>query len=231
MLFIVKNYSGDIMNFEMAAELADFKCASVTVQDDVALQGSAHTTGRRGVMGTVVYEKVLGAMAEEGASLETLVAVAQRLEPRIASMGVALSSCTVPAAGRPTFSLEEGEIEVGVGIHGEAGRRRDVLRPARELVGELMQTVLNELRPSRGDGLLLIVNGMGGTPLAELYLLYHEARQALEPLGLRVERSLVGNYTTALDMAGASLTVCLLDDEIRRAWDAPVHTAALRWGR
>ncbi|WP_310583872.1 dihydroxyacetone kinase subunit DhaK, partial [Deinococcus sp.] len=226
-----KNYSGDIMNFEMAAELADFKCASVIVQDDVALQGSAHATGRRGVMGTVIYEKVLGALAEEGASLETLVGVAQRLEARVASMGVALSSCTVPAAGRPTFTLEDDQIEVGVGIHGEAGRRRDVLRPARELVQELMEAVLNELRPVAGDELLLIVNGMGGTPLAELYLLYHEARQVLEPLGLRVERSLVGNYTTALDMAGASLTVCLLDDEIRRAWDAPVHTAALRWGR
>ena len=238
-LFIVKNYSGDIMNFEMAAELADFKCASVIVQDDVALQGSAHATGRRGVMGTVIYEKVLGALAEEGASLETLVGVAQRLEARVASMGVALSSCTVPAAGRPTFTLEDDQIEVGVGIHGEAGRRRDVLRPARELVQELMEVILGQLRPLQGvgqneaqdDGLLLIVNGMGGTPLAELYLLYHEARQVLEPLGLRVERSLVGNYTTALDMAGASLTVCLLDDEIRRAWDAPVHTAALRWGR
>ena len=230
-LFIVKNYSGDRMNFEMASELADFRCASVLVQDDVALQGSAHTTGRRGVMGTVIVEKVLGALAEQGADLDTLVAAAARLSPRVASMGVALSSCTVPAAGRPTFTLEQGEIEVGVGIHGEAGRRRDRLKPARELVQELMQVVLDDLKPQPGDEALLIVNGMGATPLAELYLLYGEAFQLLGARGVRVERSLVGNYTTALDMAGASLTVCLLNAEIKAAWDAPVHTAALRWGR
>ena len=230
-LFIVKNYSGDRMNFEMASELADFRCASVLVQDDVALQGSAHTTGRRGVMGTVIVEKVLGALAEQGADLDTLVAAAARLSPRVASMGVALSSCTVPAAGRPTFTLEQGEIEVGVGIHGEAGRRRDRLKPARELVQELMQVVLDDLKPQPGDETLLIVNGMGATPLAELYLLYGEAFQLLGARGVRVERSLVGNYTTALDMAGASLTVCLLNAEIKAAWDAPVHTAALRWGR
>ena len=229
-LFIVKNYSGDRMNFEMASELADFRCASVLVQDDVALQGSARTTGRRGVMGTVIVEKVLGALAEQGADLDTLVAAAARLSPRVASMGVALSSCTVPAAGRPTFTLEQGEIEVGVGIHGEAGRRRDRLKPARELVHELVQVVLDDLKPQPGDEALLVVNGMGATPLAELYLLYGEARQLLGARGVRVERSLVGNYTTALDMAGASITVCLLDAEIKAAWDTPVHTAALRWG-
>jgi len=229
-LFIVKNYSGDVMNFEMASELADFENATVLVEDDVALPGSS-STGRRGVMGTVIVEKVLGALAEEGADLGTLLEAGRHLHPRMASMGVAITSCTVPAAGRPTFVLAENEIEVGVGIHGEPGRRRDVLRPAAELVQELMDALLEELSPAPGAEVLLIVNGMGATPLAELYVLFGEASQVLERLGLRLERSLVGNYTTALDMAGASITLCLLDAEIKRAWDAPVHTSALRWGR
>jgi len=229
-LFIVKNYSGDVMNFEMASELADFENATVLVEDDVALPGSS-ATGRRGVMGTVIVEKVLGALAEEGADLKTLLELGRHLHSRVASMGVALSSCTVPAAGRPTFTLAENEIEVGVGIHGEPGRRRAPLRPAADIVRELMDALLEELKPHPGDEVLLVVNGMGATPLAELYGLFFEAHKALETSKLRLERSLVGNYTTALDMAGASLTLCLLDAEIKRAWDAPVHTAALRWGR
>jgi len=230
-LFIVKNYSGDVMNFEMASELADFENATVLVEDDVALQSATRTTGRRGVMGTVIVEKVLGALAEDGADLKTLLDMGRHLGARMASMGVALTSCTVPAAGRPTFSLSEDEIEMGVGIHGEPGRRRALLRPAAELVRELMDALLEELRPGAGAEVLLIVNGMGSTPLAELYGLFHEAHILLKTGGLRLERSLVGNYTTALDMAGASLTLCLLDEEIKRAWDAPVHTSALRWGR
>ena len=229
-LFIVKNYSGDVMNFEMASELADFENATVLVEDDVAIPSTSSTTGRRGVMGTVIVEKVLGALAEEGADLATLLEVGRHLHTRMASMGVALSSCTVPAAGRPTFALADDEIEVGVGIHGEPGRRRDVLRPAKELVQELMDALLEELRPPPNAEVLLIVNGMGSTPLAELYGLFHDAHGVLEKANLRLERSLVGNYTTALDMAGASLTLCLLDEEIKRAWDMPVHTAALRWG-
>jgi phosphoenolpyruvate---glycerone phosphotransferase subunit DhaK len=229
-LFIVKNYSGDLMNFEMAAELADFANASVITNDDVAVENSSFTTGRRGVAGTVIVEKVVGSLAETGADLAACRALGERVNARTRSMGVALTSCTVPAAGRPTFELADDEIEVGVGIHGEAGRRRDKLQPARTIVNELMAAIVDDLAPDRDAEVLLLVNGLGGTPLSELYLLYGEARRALEPRGLRVVRSLVGNYTTALEMAGASLTVCLLDDEIRHHWDQPVHTAALRWG-
>ena len=229
-LFIVKNYSGDLMNFEMASELADFQNASLITNDDVAVENSSFTTGRRGVAGTVIVEKVVGSLAETGANLAACRALGERVNARTRSMGVALTSCTVPAAGRPTFELAHDEIEVGVGIHGEAGRRRDKLQPARDIVTELITAIVDDLGPDRDAEVLLLVNGLGGTPLSELYLLYGEARRALEPRGLRVARSLVGNYTTALEMAGASLTVCLLDDEIAHHWDQPVHTAALRWG-
>jgi dihydroxyacetone kinase-like protein len=228
-LFIVKNYAGDVMNFQMATEMTDKRCATVLVNDDVAVERSTHTTGRRGVAGTLLVEKIVGAAAEAGASLDQCKAVGDRVNSRTASMGVAFTSCTVPAARRPTFDIAEDEMEFGVGIHGEPGRRRDTVRPAQQLVDELMAAILGDLKPARGTEVLLHVNGFGGTPLIELYLLYHCASQVLEREGLKVSRSLVGNYTTALEMAGASLTVSMMDDELKSLWDAPVHTAALRW--
>lgn len=228
-LFIVKNYAGDLMNFQMAAEMLGRPNATVLVNDDVAVERSTHTTGRRGVAGTLIVEKIVGAAAEAGASLEQCKQLGDRVNAGTASMGVAFTSCTVPAAGRPTFDIAEDEMEFGVGIHGEPGRRRGPVRPAQELVDELMAAILGDLQPRPHARVLLHVNGFGGTPLIELYLLYHCAEKVLAARGIRVQRSLVGNYTTALEMAGASLTVTLLDDELASLWDAPVHTAALRW--
>jgi dihydroxyacetone kinase-like protein len=228
-LFIVKNYAGDVMNFQMATEMMDRPCATVLVNDDVAVERSTHTSGRRGVAGTLIVEKLVGAAAEAGASLEQCKGLGDRVNSLTASMGVAFTSCTVPAAGRPTFDIGEGEMEFGVGIHGEPGRRRGPVKPAQELVDELMAAILGDLKPARGREVLLHVNGFGGTPLLELYLLYHCANQLLEREGIKVARSLVGNYTTALEMAGASLTVSMMDEELKSLWDAPVHTAALRW--
>ena len=228
-LFIVKNYAGDVMNFQMAAEMLQQPCATVLVNDDVAVERSTHGTGRRGVAGTLIVEKMVGAAAEAGASLDQCKALGDRVNTRTASMGVAFTSCTVPAAGRATFDIADNEMEFGVGIHGEPGRRRGPVRPAQELVDELMAAILGDLKPKAGAQVLLHVNGFGGTPLIELYLLYHCARQLLGRMDIQVARSLVGNYTTALEMAGASLTVTLLDEEMKSLWDAPVHTAALRW--
>jgi dihydroxyacetone kinase-like protein len=228
-LFIVKNYAGDVMNFQMAVEMMPQSSATVLVNDDVAVERSTHGTGRRGVAGTMIVEKIVGAAAEAGASLEQCKVLGDRVNSRTASMGVAFTSCTVPAAGRATFDIADNEMEFGVGIHGEPGRRRGPVRPAQELVDELMDAILGDLKPKAGTQLLLHVNGFGGTPLIELYLLYHCANQLLQARGLKVARSLVGNYTTALEMAGASLTVTMLDEELKSLWDAPVHTAALRW--
>jgi phosphoenolpyruvate---glycerone phosphotransferase subunit DhaK len=228
-LFIVKNYAGDVMNFQMASEMMMQPCATVLVNDDVAVERSTHGTGRRGVAGTLIVEKIVGAAAEAGANLDQCKVLGDRVNSRTASMGVAFTSCTVPAAGRATFDIADNEMEFGVGIHGEPGRRRGPVRPARELVDELMAAILGDLKPRAGSQVLLHVNGFGGTPLIELYLLYHCASQLLESSGIRIARSLVGNYTTALEMAGASLTVTLMDDEMNSLWDAPVHTAALRW--
>lgn len=228
-LFIVKNYAGDVMNFQMAAEMMQQPCATVLVNDDVAVERSTHGTGRRGVAGTLIVEKLVGAAAEAGASLEQCKVLGDRVNSRTASMGVAFTSCTVPAARRPTFDIADDEMEFGVGIHGEPGRRRGPVRPAQELVNELMDAILGDLQPKPGSQVLLHVNGFGATPLIELYLLYHCANQLLEARGLKVARSLVGNYTTALEMAGASLTITVLDEEMKSLWDAPVHTAALRW--
>jgi phosphoenolpyruvate---glycerone phosphotransferase subunit DhaK len=228
-LFIVKNYAGDVMNFQMAAEMMETPCATVLVNDDVAIERSTHGAGRRGVAGTLVVEKLVGAAAEAGASLEQCKALGDRVNSRTASMGVAFTSCTVPAAGRATFDIADDEMEFGVGIHGEPGRRRGPVRPAAELVQELMDAILGDLKPQAGSQVLLHVNGFGGTPLMELYLLYHCAEQLLAQRELRVVQSLVGNYTTSLEMAGASLTVTVLDEELKALWDAPVHTAALRW--
>ena len=229
-LFVVKNYSGDVMNFEMAAEICETHNATVLVNDDVAVEKSSHTTGRRGVAGTVIVEKVVGSFAETGADLDQCRALANRVIDRTASMGVAFSSCIVPAAGTATFRVGDDEMEVGVGIHGEPGRRRARLAPADAICDELLETIIDDLAPENDADLLVLVNGLGGTPLGELYLLFNSARQWLERKGTRVARSLIGNVTTSLEMAGASLTVCVLDDEIKRHWDSPVHTPALRWG-
>lgn len=230
-LFIVKNYAGDVMNFEMAAEMLSCEHATVLTSDDVAVENSTYTTGRRGVAGTVIIEKVVGSLAETGADLAACKALGDKVNSRTASMGVALSSCTVPAAGRPTFDIGDDELEMGVGIHGEPGRRRESMRPADEIVRDVVAAILHDLKPAKGDEVLLMINGFGATPLMQLYMLYHSASRLLEVEGLKIARSLVGNYTTALDMAGASVTVCLLDAEIKQHWDSPVHTPALRWGR
>lgn len=233
-LFIVKNYAGDVMNFEMAAEMLPFPSATVLTTDDVAVNNSTYTTGRRGVAGTVIVEKCVGSLAETGADLQSCKLFGERVNQRIASMGVALTSCTVPAAGRPTFDIDETELEMGVGIHGEPGRRREAMREADAIVADLVEAILEDFRArglnTQNNEALLLVNGFGATPQMELYLLYNAAASLLTRHGVHIARSLVGNYTTALDMAGASITLCLLDDEIKQHWDSPVHTAALRWG-
>jgi dihydroxyacetone kinase-like protein len=229
-LFVVKNYEGDVMNFSMAAEMAGREVATVTTDDDVAVENSTYTTGRRGVAGTLVVERIVGAAAEEKRDLAALKGLGDDVNGRTRSMGVALTSCTVPAAGKPTFSLGEDEMEMGVGIHGEPGRRRVKLASADSIAEEMMGAILKDLAPKRGQSALLLVNGFGATPLMELYLLANSARAVLAGAGVTVARSLTGNYVTSLDMAGASLTLTLLDDETARLWDAPVHTAALRWG-
>ncbi|HSH54966.1 MAG TPA: dihydroxyacetone kinase subunit DhaK [Methylotenera sp.] len=233
-LFIVKNYSGDVMNFEMAAEMLPFESATVLTSDDVAVMNSTYTTGRRGVAGTVIVEKCVGSLAETGASLQDCKALGDKVNNRIASMGVALTSCTVPAAGRPTFDIHHTELEMGVGIHGEPGRRREAMRDADLIVKDLVNAIIEDfnargLNPTKNSEALLLVNGFAGTPLMELYLLYNTAARLFNAHGIKIARSLVGNYTTALDMAGASITLCLLDDEIKQHWDSPVHTPALRW--
>jgi dihydroxyacetone kinase-like protein len=227
-LFIVKNYEGDVMNFDMAAEMAGREIMKVVTDDDVAVETSTYSTGRRGVAGTLVVEKVVGAAAEKGRALADLKALGDKVNGRTRSMGVALTSCTVPAAGKPTFTIGDDEIEMGVGIHGEPGRRRVKLGSADSIADEMIGAIAGDLGKA-GDALLL-VNGFGGTPSMELYLMYHAARMRLERRGFRVQRSLVGSYVTSLEMAGCSLTVTLLDDEIAALWDAPVQTAALRWG-
>ncbi len=233
-LHIVKNYTGDVMNFEMAAELAEagtgVQVTSVVVDDDVAVQDSLYTAGRRGVGVTVLLEKIAGAAAEQGRGLEQVAEVARRVNANGRSMGVALTSCTVPAVGRPTFDLPEDQIEVGIGIHGEPGRRRVPMAPANEIAGLLATPILDDLDFTGGDGVIAFVNGMGGTPLLELYLMYHEVAALLDKAGVGIARSLVGSYITSLDMAGCSVTLLKADDEMLRLWDAPVRTPALRWG-
>jgi len=229
-LFIVKNYEGDVMNFDMAAEMAEGKVEKVITNDDVAVEDSTYTTGRRGVAGTLVVEKILGAAAEEGMDLIALKALGEAVNASTRSMGVALTSCTVPAAGKPTFEIGDGEMEFGVGIHGEPGRRRDALRSAEEIAAEVCEAIAGDLGTVSGKQALLLVNGFGGTPLMELYLMYNSARTLFERRGVSVVRSLVGNYVTSLDMAGCSITLSLLDERSRRLWDAPVHTPGLRWG-
>jgi dihydroxyacetone kinase-like protein len=235
-LFIVKNYAGDVMNFEMAGEMLSFEHATVLTSDDCAVINSTYTTGRRGVAGTMIVEKCVGSLAETGADLAACKALGDKVNARTASIGVALSSCTVPAAGRPTFDISDSEIEMGVGIHGEPGRKREAMREADAIVKDMVDAILADfdsrnLKPQNNQEILLLVNGFGATPLMELYLLYNSAAKLFTQHGLQIARSLVGNYTTALDMAGASVTLCLLDDEIKKHWDSPVHTPALRWNR
>ncbi|MDK1360531.1 dihydroxyacetone kinase subunit DhaK [Arthrobacter sp. zg-Y1219] len=232
-LLIVKNYTGDILNFETAAELAQAEgvnVATVVVNDDVAVEDSLYTAGRRGVAGTVLLERIAGGAAERGDSLEQVAAVAERVNANVRSMGVALAPCTVPHAGEPSFTLAENEIELGVGIHGEPGRHRLPMAPADSITDQLLDPVLSDLGAASGDKALLFVNGMGGTPLSELYIVYRRAAEVLAERGIRIQRSLVGNYITALDMQGASVTVLRLDEELTELWDSPVHTPALRWG-
>ncbi len=229
-LFIVKNYAGDMMNFQMAAEILDQENATVIVNDDVAVENSTHTTGRRGVAGTLIVERILGAAAERGDSLLELKKLGDAVNKATASMAVALSSCTVPAAGKPTFQISSTDMEIGVGIHGEPGRRRVPLASADEIALELTKAVLDDLALKPGQEVILLVNGFGGTPLLELYLMVNAAHKVLAGAGVSVARHLTGSYVTSLEMAGCSITVCVADSEMLALWDAPVHTAALRWG-
>ncbi len=229
-LFIVKNYSGDVMNFEMAGEMCDLTIETVLTNDDVAVESSLHSQGRRGVAATVVVEKMVGAAAEQGADLAACKALGDRINAASGTMGVALTSCTVPAAGKPTFDLPEDQIEMGVGIHGEPGRKRVPMMAADAIAEEIVAAIAASIQPPAGQEVLLLINGMGGTPLLELYGMYDAAARMVEKRGLKIARSLVGNYCTSLDMAGCSITLTKLDDEMKALWDAPVHTAALRWG-
>ncbi len=232
-LHIVKNYTGDVLNFETAAEMAaasGVDVRTVLVNDDVAVEDSLYTAGRRGVGGTVFVEKIAGAAAERGDSLDDVTAVAQRVIDNVRSMGVALAACTVPHAGTPSFELTDQEIEIGIGIHGEPGRHRIAMESADGITSRLLEPIVADLSLERGDKVLIMVNGMGGTPASELYIVYRRAVQLLGEQGIEVRRSLVGNYITALEMQGASISILRLDDELLELWDAPVHTAALRWG-
>jgi dihydroxyacetone kinase-like protein len=231
-LLVVKNYTGDVLNFETAAEFAaaeGIDVRTVVVDDDVAVKDSLYTAGRRGVGGTVLLEKIVGAAAEGGLDLDGCAELARRVVANVRSLGVALTACTVPHVGRPSFTLAEDEMEIGIGIHGEPGRERVPLEPADAIVRRLVDTVVEDLPFSRGDRVLLFTNSMGGTPLIELYLAHGIAERLLAERGIVVERRLVGPYITSLEMQGMSLTLLKLDDEMVRLWDAPVHTAALRW--
>jgi dihydroxyacetone kinase-like protein len=232
-LHIVKNYTGDIMNFELAAELAradGHEVSAVVIADDVAVKDSLYTAGRRGVGGTVLAEKIVGAAAEGGADLATVTALCQKVQDNVRSMGMALTSCTVPAAGKPTFEIADDEMEIGVGIHGEPGRSREKLATADEITELLATPILDDLPFERGDNVLAFVNGLGGTPLIELYIVFNKLQQLCTARGVTITRSLVGSYITSLEMAGCSITLLKLDDELTRYWDAPVNTPALRWG-
>src|SRR2546422_899918 len=232
-LHIVKNYTGDVLNFEMAAELAaaeGIEVASIVTNDDVAVQDSLYTAGRRGVGITVLLEKIVGGFSETGAPLDKVAALARKVNEHGRSMGMALTSCTVPAAGKPTFALGEDEMEIGIGIHGEPGRRRVKLAPAAEITEMLAAPIVEDLDLKSGEQVLALVNGMGGTPLIELYIVYDMLNRILGGKNITIARSLVGNFITSLDMAGCSITLVRLDDELTKYWDAPVHTPALRWG-
>jgi dihydroxyacetone kinase-like protein len=231
-LHIVKNYTGDVMNFEMAAELAggeSIEVEAVVIDDDVAVQDSLYTAGRRGVGATVLAEKICGAAAEEGRNLADVAELCRKVNANARSMGMALTSCIVPAAGKPTFELGDDEMEIGIGIHGEPGRERMKLAPAAEIVEKLTVPIVEDLPFEQGDNVLAFVNGMGGTPLIELYVVYNDLNRFLGERGITIARNLVGSYITSLEMAGCSITLLKVDDELTRLWDAPVKTAGLRW--
>ncbi len=231
-LHIVKNYTGDVMNFEMAAELAggeSIEVEAVVIDDDVAVQDSLYTAGRRGVGTTVLAEKICGAAAEEGRNLSEVAELCRKVNANGRSMGMALTSCIVPAAGKPTFELGDDEMEIGIGIHGEPGRERMKLAPAAEIVEKLSVPIVEDLPFEQGDQVLAFVNGMGGTPLIELYIVYNDLNRFLGERGITITRNLIGPYITSLEMAGCSITLLKLDDELTRLWDAPVKTAGLRW--
>ena len=228
-LFLVKNYAGDVMNFEIATEMLDVPIETVLIDDDVSLPKN-HSTGRRGVAGTLIVEKIVGAAAENGMNLSDCKALGDRVNLFTASMGVALNCCTVPGLGEPTFELEDNKIEMGVGIHGERGQKTIDLVSANEIVEQLADTINEDLKPKQGQKVLLHINGLGSTPLIELHLIYHLASQYWEKKGIEICRSLVGNYTTSLDMTGCSITLTFLDEEMIALWDSPVNTANLRWG-
>ena len=232
-LHMVKNYTGDVMNFEMAAELCQangIQVEAVIINDDVAVEDSLYTAGRRGVGTTVLAEKICGAAAERGDDLKQVSDLCRRVNDRGRSMGMALTSCTVPAAGKPTFDIEENEMEIGIGIHGEPGRKRTALMPVKDIVERMADAVVADLPFKSGDNVIAMVNGMGGTPLMELYIVFNELVQILKGRNITIARNLVGNYITSLEMAGCSITLVKADAEILELWDAPVHTPALRWG-
>jgi phosphoenolpyruvate---glycerone phosphotransferase subunit DhaK len=232
-LHIVKNYTGDVMNFDLAADMAradGLQVESVVIDDDVAVKDSTWTAGRRGVGATILAEKICGAAAEAGQSLAQVRDLCKKVNAQSRSMGMALTSCTVPHVGKPTFALPEDEMEVGVGIHGEPGRTRMKLKPADEIVELLMEPVLSDLPFKSGDEVLMFVNGLGGTPLIELYIVYRKAAEIAKKAGLKITRNFVGSYITSLEMAGTSITLLKLDAGLTKLWDAPVHTPALRWG-
>lgn len=233
-LHIVKNYTGDVLNFEMAADMLrgeGIDVDSVVIDDDVAVQDSLYTAGRRGVGGTVLAEKITGGAAEAGLKLKEVADICRKVNANVRTMGVALTACTVPEAGKPSFDLPDHEYELGIGIHGEPGRKRLEMEPADKIVERLMEPVISDLPFKSGDEVLLFVNGMGGTPMIELYILYRKAYEIAKKAGLKVSRNLVGNYITSLEMAGASISLLKLDDEMRKYWDAPVVTPGLRWGK
>ncbi len=232
-LHIVKNYTGDVMNFEMAAELCQaegVEVASVVTNDDVAVQDSLYTAGRRGVGITVVAEKICGAAAEKRMNLQQVADICRKVNDQGRSMGMALTSCIVPAAGKPTFDIGDDEMEIGIGIHGEPGRTRMKLKSAQEIVGMMAEAIISDLPFKSGDSVIAMVNGMGGTPLIELYLVYNELNQICQGKGIKIARNLVGNFITSLEMQGCSITLLKSDDQLTGLWDAPVHTPGLRWG-
>ncbi|MBC2709645.1 MAG: dihydroxyacetone kinase subunit DhaK [Desulfosarcina sp.] len=232
-LHIVKNYTGDVMNFEMAAELClaeGIDVEAVVINDDVAVKDSLYTAGRRGVGITVLAEKICGAAAEQKQDLKKVADICRQVNANGRSMGMALTSCAVPSAGKPTFEIGADEMEIGIGIHGEPGRERMPLKTAREIVGIMSAAIISDLPFQSGDSVIVMVNGMGGTPLIELYLVFHELNEVCKGKGIKIVRQLIGNYITSLEMAGCSITLLKTNDELLKLWDAPVHTPALRWG-
>jgi phosphoenolpyruvate---glycerone phosphotransferase subunit DhaK len=232
-LHVVKNYTGDVMNFDMAADMGkgeDIEVETVLTNDDVAVEDSLYTAGRRGVGVTVLVEKICGAAADDGKSLAEVAELGRKVNANGRSMGMALTPCITPGSGEPSFELAEDEVEIGIGIHGEPGRFRESIGPASQIAERLMTPILEDLPFSSGDKVLAFVNGMGGTPLLELYVVYAEVAKIAQERGLQIERNLIGNYITSLEMQGCSITLVKLDDDMVRYWDAPVNTPALRWG-